>query len=84
MGFSWVVVLAVARGEFGSWDGIYHSRPPERGVEGLKAPNMLVDLLVLCGSAGPLMGGFVVSLVAEVATAALGCPSAGEPRRPLA
>lgn len=43
---------------------MYHSKPPERGAEGLKAPNMTVDrccYVILL----PLMGGFEVSLAVK-------------------
>ena len=89
MGFSWELWLAaeVLGSEVRYWHWTYHSRPPERGAEGLKAPNMVVcwcfwyAVLLL-----PPMGGFKVWLAGEVATTALGRRSAGEPslRRSLA
>lgn len=58
MGFSWErfgLVLKRFGVGFGGGGWAYHSRPPERGAEGLNAPNMIVNRCC-CEVSLPLMG----------------------------
>jgi hypothetical protein len=66
--------------------GIYQRRPPERGAEGLKAPNIVAVVRCCYRSDGRFLEVSLVGLLAlagEVAIAALGGLAAEEPRRCL-
>ena len=62
----------------------YHSRPPERGAEGLKAPNMVVGWCCWCAVSLPPMGGFEVCLALSLVKSQLplwaGCPRKSQAR----